>query len=82
MPMYEELQQMCDNMGVLLEFLPPYSPDYNPIEEAFAEMKAWMRKHFALADAFETYEFLELALQHQANKPGNHFRSCHIAFDQ
>ena len=28
---------MCQEAGVLLEFLPPYSPDFNPIEEAFAE---------------------------------------------
>jgi len=28
-----------------LLFLPPYSPDYNPIEEVFASVKAWMRHH-------------------------------------
>jgi transposase len=22
-------------------FLPPYSPDYNPIEQAFSSIKAW-----------------------------------------
>jgi transposase len=26
-------------------FLPPYSPDYNPIELAFSSMKAWIRKY-------------------------------------
>jgi transposase len=26
-------------------FLPPYSPDYNPIELAFSSMKAWIRRH-------------------------------------
>lgn len=26
-------------------FLPPYSPDYNPIELAFASMKAWFRRN-------------------------------------
>jgi len=31
---------MCKEAGVRLEYLPPYSPNYNPIEEAFAEMKA------------------------------------------
>jgi DDE superfamily endonuclease len=73
------LQELCDNAGVLLEFLPPYSPDFNPIEEAFAEMKAWMRKNWIMAEAMGTYEqFLELALQQQVYKPGAHFRSCHI----
>jgi DDE superfamily endonuclease len=26
-------------------FLPPYSLDYNPIEEAFSALKAWIRRH-------------------------------------
>lgn len=26
-----------------LTFLPPYSPDLNPIEQAFAKIKHWMR---------------------------------------
>ncbi|TFK68635.1 hypothetical protein BDN72DRAFT_769062 [Pluteus cervinus] len=24
-------------------YLPPYSPDFNPIEEAFSAIKAWIR---------------------------------------
>jgi transposase len=39
---------MCHEAGVVLEFLPPYSPDLNPIEEAFAELKAWMKRHYLL----------------------------------
>ena len=54
---------MCDNAGVKLAFLPPYSPDFNPIEEAFAELKAWMRKNYTLAENYETFEgFLEAAV--------------------
>ncbi len=30
--------------GAELRFLPPYSPDFNPIEQAFAKFKALMRK--------------------------------------
>jgi transposase len=29
--------------GAKLHFLPPYSPDLNPIEQAFAKIKHWMR---------------------------------------
>jgi len=29
--------------GATLRFLPPYSPDFNPIEMAFAKLKAFMR---------------------------------------
>jgi hypothetical protein len=31
--------------GVHLVFLPPYSPDLNPIEEAFSKIKAWIRRN-------------------------------------
>ncbi len=30
--------------GARLWFLPPYSPDLNPIEQAFAKIKHWMRQ--------------------------------------
>ncbi len=29
--------------GARLWFLPPYSPDMNPIEQTFAKVKHWMR---------------------------------------
>ena len=29
--------------GALLRFLPPYSPDYNPIEFVFGEMKQYLK---------------------------------------
>ena len=29
--------------GAALRFLPPYSPDFNPIEQAFAKLKAFLR---------------------------------------
>ena len=30
--------------GATLLYLPPYSPDFNPIENAFAQLKAFLRK--------------------------------------
>ncbi|KAF8229087.1 hypothetical protein L208DRAFT_1288414, partial [Tricholoma matsutake] len=30
-----------------LIYLPPYSPDFNPIEQAFHSIKAWLRCHEA-----------------------------------
>ncbi len=29
--------------GASIRFLPPYSPDFNPIEQAFAKLKALLR---------------------------------------
>lgn len=37
---------MCSEAGVKLVYLPPYSPDLNPIEEFFAELKAFIRGHW------------------------------------
>jgi len=32
-----------EHVGAQLRFLPSYSPDFNPIEQAFAKLKAFMR---------------------------------------
>lgn len=37
------LRQIIRAAGARLWFLPPYSPDLNPIEQAFAKIKHWMR---------------------------------------
>lgn len=37
--MSQELEDMCEEAGVLLARLPPYSCDYNPIETLFALLK-------------------------------------------
>ncbi len=38
------VREAIEQAGACLEFLPPYSPDFNPIENAFAKLKALMRK--------------------------------------
>ncbi|MEM6660962.1 MAG: IS630 family transposase [Pseudomonadota bacterium] len=38
------VREMIEGAGAGLMFLPPYSPDFNPIENAFARMKALLRK--------------------------------------
>ena len=43
--------------GARLLYLPPYSPDFNPIEQAFAKLKALLRKAAA-----RTLEALETAI--------------------
>ena len=35
---------MIEAAGAMLVYLPPYSPDFNPIENAFAKLKANLRK--------------------------------------
>jgi transposase len=38
-----EVQAAIEGAGARLRFLPPYSPDLNPIEQAFAKLKAFLR---------------------------------------
>lgn len=38
------IQQAIESRGTRLIYLPPYSPDLNPIEQAFAKLKAMLRK--------------------------------------
>ena len=36
--------QLIEQRGCELMYLPPYSPDFNPIEEAFSKIKRLLRK--------------------------------------
>lgn len=51
------IRQAIEEAGAELRFLPPYSPDFNPIENAFSQLKAELRK-----TAARTIEALEKAI--------------------
>jgi transposase len=38
------VRALIEAAGATLLYLPPYSPDFNPIENAFAKLKALLRK--------------------------------------
>ena len=38
------MRALIEKAGAILLYLPPYSPDFNPIENAFAKLKALLRK--------------------------------------
>ena len=38
------IREAIEKAGASLRFLPPYSPDFNPIEMAFAKLKAILKK--------------------------------------
>ncbi len=48
-----QVRELIEEKGCELRYLPPYSPDLNPIEEAFAKLKALLRRAGA-----RTYEAL------------------------
>lgn len=52
--------QMCSDAEVKLLCLPPYSPDLNPIEEMFAELRAFIKRNWKVHEEdpelnFDTY---------------------------
>ncbi len=40
----EGVRALVEATGATLHYLPPYSPDFNPIEQAFSKLKALLRK--------------------------------------
>ena len=57
------IRQAINKTGACLLYLPPYSPDLNPIENAFAKLKALVR-----AAAARTYDALEVAAAQAISK--------------
>lgn len=41
------IREAIEGIGAVLKFLPPYSPDFNPIELAFSKLKTWLRSRAA-----------------------------------
>jgi len=71
---------MCQDAGVVLAYLPPYSPDLNPIEESFAQLKQWIKKNRILAEQFgdDFAGFLRCRLEAIQSACKGHFRKCQI----
>lgn len=70
------VRQAIEDVGADLWYLPPYSPDLNPIEKLWAKVKAWLRRVGA-----ETFDTLAQAIGDalravQPNECNNYFKSC------
>ena len=70
------IRDAIEAAGAELRFLPPYSPDFNPIEKAFSKLKAHLRKAaertiHGLWNAIG--RILELYLPQEC---ANYFRAC------
>lgn len=65
-----------EGAGCRLLYLPPYSPDFNPIKKAFAKLKALLR-----AKAERTVEGLwntvgQIVTLFEPQESANYFKSC------
>ena len=54
----DEVIDKIESTGSIVQFLPPYIPDLNPIEEAFSKVKANLRKNKSLIDFLYVETFL------------------------
>jgi transposase len=57
----QQLTDLLDEQHAALEFLPPYSPDLNPIEQMFKTVKQWLRTHGLQTADLPALTTLELA---------------------
>ena len=53
----QDSQQAITQAGHILEYLPPYSPDLNPIEKKWAQAKAIRRQKKCSVDELFTQNF-------------------------
>jgi transposase len=72
----ECVRRAIEGAGCRLLYLPPYSPDFKPIEKAFAKPKAALR-----AKAERTVEGLsntvgQIVTQFEPQECANYFKSC------
>lgn len=80
------LQIACEARGVKILFLPPYSPDFNPIEGSFGDLKSHIRRWYrSKRKDFDSYQdFLEWAIRSNGTGPAAasraraHFRNAGI----
>lgn len=68
----KELIEMCHEADVLLAYLPPYLPDFNPIETLCSLLKRWIKRYLNLIDSYtegmgEFGQFLHDAVGELAN---------------
>ena len=43
--MVNEVRAEVDSAGIMVIYLPPYSPDFNPCEELFSYIKYYLKDH-------------------------------------
>jgi transposase len=84
----DRITELCSNAGVKgvkLLYLPPYSPDLNPIEEFFAELKAFVRRDWQNHTGQDFKDFLEWSLDVVGSREESakgHFRHANIEIEE
>jgi transposase len=80
----EIVSNACARAGVLVRYLPPYSPDFNPIEYSFHDLKAWVQRNWIYTKKYPDFgQFLQEAIC-QTSGPANaiaYFRDCRVELE-
>jgi len=58
----DDLVAAIEDIGGKVLYLPPYSPDFNPIETAFSALKSWLKRYRDFADYFDPKYLILTAL--------------------
>jgi transposase len=56
----EALVELIKETGGKMVYLPPYLPDFNPIETAFSILKAWFKRYRNFVEICDDNEYLIL----------------------
>ncbi len=70
------VRQAIEAVGATLRYLPPYSPDLNPIEKLFAKLKTLLRKA-AIRTVDALWEYIGTLIEvFTPDECSNYFASC------
>ena len=61
--MFKELEDAVHQCGARLIYLPPYSPELNPIEVCFGQLKRWIQKNANLVFPLYPEKVLDVAMR-------------------
>ena len=65
-----EVKKLFEDAGILVFYLPPYSPDMSPIEETFSSIKYYLRDHDELMQVTDNPMSIVQAAFDQVNYKG------------
>ena len=83
----DRVEQMCTEAGVKLIYLPPYSPDLNPIEEFFAELKAYIKRSWKVYESYpqgfgDYLEWCVGVVGARGDSAKGHFRHSNVTIEE
>jgi transposase len=72
----DQVRKAIEAAGATIRFLPPYSPDFNPIEKAFSKLKALLRRAAERSVEALQRTILRLARLFTPTECANFFAAC------